>query len=130
MTMQENSMSLLALDARFGPGSGFIGKSLTLVQIVAANTSTTLYQLSPEASTVWLVCIMVYNDHSADINLSIGTGDFTALLPQLGPILVSMHEVLWIPPTEFTADIVVQSDGAGASPGEVEVMGYVFEPVP
>lgn len=129
MTLQD-TLALLQMDARYPPGSGFISKGLTLIQIVAASTSTTIYQLSPEASNVWLLGVFVYNDHSADINLSIGTGDFAALLPQLGPILTSMHEIFWLPPTEFTADIVAQSDGAGASPGEVEVVAYVFEPVP
>ena len=118
-------MGLLALDERFRPGNAII-KMGALVQIVASATSTTLYQLST-GRTAWLLGLMIYNDFTSDVRLSIGTGDFTARLPQIGPILSTWDDIRWLPPTEFTADIVIQSDGASASTDEVEVAAIVAE---
>lgn len=117
--------SVLSLDPKNRAGNLQWKNPPAIVQIVAAATSTTLWQLSP-SRTALLVAIMVYNDNTSDAHLSIGTGDFTALLPQI-LVLAGFDDILWLPPTEFTADIVIQSDVGAASPNEIEVMPYVFE---
>ena len=116
---------ILAIDDRFRHGN-MILKHGSLVQIVAATTSYTLFQLSATRS-LWLFGIQVYNDNDAEVRISIGTGDFTANMPQFGPVLADTYEMLWFPPRYFTADVVVQGSVGAASPSEVEVMAWVFE---
>lgn len=116
---------ILTIDERFRAG-GMILKHGSLVQIVAASTSYTLYQLST-TRTAWLFGLWVYNDNTAEVRLSLGTGDFTANTPQLGPVLGDTYEFFWLPPRVYTADIVIQGDQGAASPSEIEVQAWVFE---
>ena len=117
---------LLRLDSRFREGNVLLKSPPTLVSIVAAATSTTLFQVTT-GRTAWLVGLMVYNDNGSDARLSIGTGDFTARLPQI-LVLAGFENFIEIIPTDFEGtDIVIQSDNAGAAPADIEVLPYVLE---
>ncbi len=121
----EAILSLLSLDSRYRPGNLTWKMRPALQTITATSTSVTIWQQSPGRTSL-LVALWVYNDNASDAHLSIGTGDFTVVLPQL-LVLAGFDTILWLPPTEFTADIVMQSDQAAASPNEIEVMPYVLE---
>jgi len=116
---------IFAIDERFRAG-GMVLKHGDLVQSVAASTSYTLYQISATRSA-WLFGLWVYNDNGEETRISIGTGDFTANTPQLGPVLADSYEMFWLPPRRYTADIVVQTSVGGQSPAEVELQAWVFE---
>ncbi len=117
---------LLRLDARFREGSVLLKSPITIIQIVAATTTVTLWQVTT-GRTAWLVGLMVYNANGASALLSIGTGDFTVRLPQI-LVLAGFNDVIAIPPTDFEGtDITIQSDVAAASPNEIEVTPYVLE---
>lgn len=121
----EAVVSLLSLDSRYRPGNLIWKMRPALQTIVAAATSTTIWELSP-GRTALLVALMIYNDNTSDAHISIGTGDFTVALPQI-LVLAGFDDIIWLAPTEFTADIVAQSDVGAASPNEIEIMPYVLE---
>lgn len=121
----EAVVSLLSLDSKYRPGNLQWKMRPALQTITVAATSTTIWQQSPGRTSL-LVALWIYNDNASDAHLSIGTGDFTVVLPQL-LVLSGFDDIRWLPPTEFTADIVMQSDNAAVSPNEIEVMPYVFE---
>ena len=116
-------LALLALDPKLRNGQLKHGG---LVQIIATSTSYTIWPLTTDRAA-WLLGLLIYNDAAGAARLSIGTGDFTANMPQIGPVLSTWGETLWLPPREFTADIVVQSDAGAASPNEVEIQAWVWE---
>jgi len=104
-----------------------------IVSIVAALTSTTLYQITTDRiTTARIVKVWAANRTGADVQLRIGetvAAVFTQRLPQLRLInadcLVLDEEQ--IPRFVFTSDIVAQSTGAGAAPNDVQVMIEVEE---
>ena len=119
--------AILKMDSRFREGGMEYSHPLTHVSIVAAATSTTLYQVTPNF-TVLLIGIHVANRNASNALLTIGTGDFTQVLPTIGPIIAGFDDFIWLFPTDFeNNDIVIQSDNAAASANEIEVMPYVLQ---
>jgi len=118
-------MQMIAMDPRWRD-NGVMFSTGGLIQAVAASTSYTLFTRSSNRA-VWLYALHVYNDNDSLARISIGTGDFTANMPQFGPVLSDYSELFVFPPREFRANIVAQSTVGAASPSEVEIQAYVFE---
>lgn len=125
--------SMLSVDSRFRNGQGIIvfpklsGEPRRV--LLASTAETILYQTTP-GRTSWLIGLFVFNSHTADVLLTISSGTTAApqdALPVLGPFIVNHHEMVWLPPTEFTTDIIVSSDGGSADPDAVELMPFVVE---
>lgn len=126
-------LALLSFDSRFRAGGGMLAFPKLSGEprrvLLASTAETILYQTTPNR-TAWLIGILVFNSHTADVLLTISAGTAAApqdALPVLGPFIVNHHEMIWLPPTEFTTDIIVSSDGGSADPDAVELMPFVIE---
>ena len=118
--------SLLGLDARFRRGQVAL-KHGSLVSIVAAATTTTLYQVSADRDAeAWLVALLVYNDNASNSLFTVRNSAGTVVLPTLY-FISGFHDLVLIPPRQFTTDITAQSDVGGADPSDIEVMAWVLE---
>ena len=102
--------------------------------IIAAATTVTLHQLTPNRTAI-IRKIMWANRGAVSGVLRIGSGDFTARIPEID-IFAGLGGVLTeddLPNYEFrllvdvAADITTQSDVGGAAPADIQVMIEVEE---
>ena len=127
MPTGQDIAAIMQLDSRFRAGGMEFRHPPAHVQIVAANTSTTIFRVTPNF-TAWLVGIHVANRNTASTLITIGTGDFTQVLPTIGPIIAGFDEMIWLMPTDFEQnDIVARASAAAAANNEVEIMAYVLQ---
>ena len=101
------------------------------VSIVAAATSTTLYQLTT-GRTGFVRKLLIVNRGAASAEVGIGETVAAAWTQRLGPYQVpgNSHEVFpetEIPSFEFTSDVIGRSSAAGADPDDVIVTLEVEE---
>ena len=114
--------SLISLDPILR-NSGRIHSSLTPVSLTG--TSNTLLLTAPTGATLYLYCLMVYNNNATNVSLSIGTGaSLTERMVRTGPYITDFHYTEWFPLVRFEGDIYVTSSAGSAADDDVEVQAF------
>ena len=112
--------SLVSLDPILR-NSGRLHSSLTPVSLTS--TSNTLLLTAPTGATLYLYCLMVYNNNATNISLSIGTGaSLTERMVRTGPYITDFHYTEWFPLIRFEGDIYVTASAASAADDDCEVL--------
>ena len=90
--------SLVSLDPILR-NSGRLHSSLTPVSVVS--TADTLLLTAPTGGTLYLYCLMVYNNNATNVSLSIGTTGITERRVRTGPYITDFHYTEWFPLIRF-----------------------------
>ena len=116
--------SLVSLDPVLR-NSGRIHSSLTPVSLTG--TSNTLLLTEPTGATLYLYCLMVYNNNATNVSLSIGTGaSLTERMVRTGPYITDVHYTEWFPLVRFEGDIYVTSSAGASADDDVEVQAFAI----
>jgi hypothetical protein len=116
--------SLVSLDPILR-NSGRIHSSLTPVSLTG--TSNTLLLTAPTGATLYLYCLMVYNNNGTNVSLSIGTGSsLTERMVRTGPYITDFHYTEWFPLVRFEGDIYVTSSAGSAADDDVELQAFAI----
>tara|TARA_Y100000310_G_scaffold167483_1_gene167245 strand:- start:762 stop:1145 length:384 start_codon:yes stop_codon:yes gene_type:complete len=116
--------SLVSLDPILR-NSGRIHSSLTPVSLT--DTNNTLLLTAPTGATLYLYCLMVYNNNASNISLSIGTGaSLTERMVRTGPYITDFHYTEWFPLVRFESDIYVTASAASAADDDCEIQAFAI----
>ena len=116
--------SLVSLDPVLR-NSGRIHSSLTPVSLTG--TSNTLLLTAPTGATLYLYCLMVYNNNATNVSLSIGTGaSLTERMVRTGPYITDFHYTEWFPLVRVEGDIYVTSSAGASADDDVEVQAFAI----
>jgi len=96
-----------------------------LISLIANATPLTVYTM-PTGLTARLWALEVFNGNAADTIVSIGTGlaPLVLAIPRLF-VGAGLHDIIPLPPFEFSANITAEASVAGAAPANVAVILYV-----
>ena len=115
--------SLVSLDPILR-NSGRLHSSLTPVSVVS--TADTLLLTAPTGGTLYLYCLMVYNNNATNVSLSIGTTGITERMVRTGPYITDFHYTEWFPLIRCESDIYIASSAASAADDDVEVQAFAI----